>query len=508
MTRRVCAIGAMALFLAGCAGDIGGGGDDDGPPPPPDIEAVDVPSDVDVVMGSGFCVALEAGEVLRSVSPEGHAWLLRSAGGGMTDLRVLDPLDEASEASTVVDELELAEVAAVNALSQVDAAALADDGLWRIDDLARIQLAPPEGFSSSAELCGDPITNGALLFGGQLVERRDDAQWWGWDPGVTGEAAPTVMLRHQGECTGRDDNLWLTSPDGTLWRVEPATVYRPVKFEALKAAAVTSTTVPGSDVLLGVVDGDQLWVGPDEWQLWSFPDGAPQHLTAAQGQLLAISGSRLLRYDGATWTELALPSEIDVASVEAIAPHDGGAWLLSGGELCHVATGPLVQVEGLRPYQRSKELDFDFQLASDDPSATLAASIDGEVIDLTLDDETQRMAGNARLDEVGWHEIVLEAGATKRSLFVKRLPEEERSWVTDIQPIYEAHCAGADCHVEGGSSTAPDLSTYETWTTLSDQIRLRVVNAKTMPPAANQGPDWGDEQVTIIAQWLEGGMAP
>ncbi|MCA9625568.1 MAG: cytochrome c, partial [Myxococcales bacterium] len=431
-------------------------------------------------------------------SPEGHAWLV-AQNGVASDLRVLDPFDPSAETT---DSLELGSLSRLQAWSEMDAAAIADDSLWQIDHMARVQLAPPTGFSADAELCGDPTTNGALLYGGELVERREDDQWWGWNPGTTGNAAPSQLLRFQGECAGPDDNVWMTSPDGTLWRVEPASVYRPVRFEGYRSAAITSAS--GSEVMIGVLAEDRLWAGASEWQPYTFDRGTPELVSAAGGALWTVVDDHLLRFDGTTWNEIGLPD--GASGIDGVEAHAGGAWLTAGDQVCHVALGPMLRVTGIRPYLRSKELDYTFTVASDDAGATISASLDGE--SLTLSDDGVSVTGKARLDEVGWHELVVAAGETERSIFVKRIPEEIRSWAEDVEPIYQANCTGSDCHVAGGSATAPDLSTYETWTALAAKIRTRVVVAKTMPPTANQGPDWGEEQVAIIAQWLEGGMAP
>lgn len=500
------AAATVACALPACQGNIGGPGDD-GAPPPPDVTPQAVPESPELIEGQGFCVPLESGESLASASPEGHGWLVASS-GSTTQIRVLDAFDSAA---ATVEEVDLANVETLVAWSDMDAAVLADDGIWRLEALARVQLAPPEGFAMPAALCGDPGTNGALLSSGTLFERRDDALWWGWDPGVTGEAIPTGLLRLEGDCQGTDDVTWMTSPDGTLWQVEPAQVFRPVRFESLvdgaattrSGAALPMTMLPTT--MLAMLETDQLWVGPEPWELWTFPGGAPSEVHASGGALWMVSGGQLLRYDGSAWHQIG--HELGV--IEAMAPHPGGIWLQGTTDVCHVATDTMLRVQGIRPHTRSKELDYPFEVRASEPGATVLASLDGEDVPLTADPDTGWLEGKARLDDVGWHELVLTAGGANRSIVVKRLPDVVRTWAEDVEPIYAANCASADCHQPGGSTNgAPDLSTYEAWTSLADEIRLRVVDAQTMPPASNQGPDWGDEQIAIVAQWLEGGMLP
>jgi hypothetical protein len=493
----------LCISMTGCQGSIGGNPDDSAPPPP-DVTPKDVPSNPEVLSGEGFCTPLLPGEKLLSTSPEGHAWLVSSDSGSSTTIRVLDAFDSTSEVSESVD---LAAIDYLHAWSDGDAAVLADDGLWRLEQLARVQLTPPEGFGSQAAMCGDPGTNGSILVSGKLFERRDDEQWWGWDPATSGDATPTDLLRFEGDCQGTDDILWMTSPDGTLWRVEPTQVFRPVRFDALRGGAVTAR--PGVDggnpsTMLAILDADSLWVGPDAWERWLFPGATPKQIHASGGYLWMTSGSQLLRYDGSAWNEVSHGHSGPVAQ---LAPHANGVWLVGSSEICHVAPGPMLRIDGVRPHVRSKDLDYDIAVLASDAS-DITATIAGEAIPLSLDMETGWLEGVARIDQVGWAELLLTTPTASRSLAIKRLPEQQRSWAVDIEPIYAANCTGADCHQPGATTGPPDLSTYEAWTTLSTQIRTRVVDAMNMPPAANQGPDWGDEQVAIIADWLEGGLLP
>ena len=169
----------VAALALSCTGEIGGSG---GPAPPPDVEPKQVPQSLEVIVGQGFCIDMASGEKLVSVSPEGHAWLVAEQSQTST-LRVLDAFDQSNVLS---DEIELTQIRRVQAWSQTDAAIITEDGLWRLEDLARVQLSPPQGFTSTAGFCGDPGTNGSLLCSGKLYERREDDQWWAWTPGAGG----------------------------------------------------------------------------------------------------------------------------------------------------------------------------------------------------------------------------------------------------------------------------------------------------------------------------------
>jgi hypothetical protein len=340
-----------------------------------------------------------------------------------------------------------------------------------------------------------------LLSGGKLFERRSNG-WWVWDPGVAGAGAPSSVLRFDGECQAVDNLMWLTSADGTLWRIEPSRVSRPVKFEALDDAVVT-------DGMLAVLEPDRLWIGPDSWQSWLFPGPMPKELSASGGFLWMASGDQLLRFDGDIFVEVAHGLE---ESIARIAAHSGGVWVEGKSSLCHQATAPMVRAEGVRPYVRSIEFDYPFALLPSVAAMDVTATLDGEAVVLELDTETGWLQGQARLDQVGWHSLELEVqGSGKvgsRSILLKRLPESELSWQSDIAPIYQQHCSGAECHKPGSSSEAPDLSSYDAWLVRSEKIRERVVETKTMPPPSSVSADWGDDRIEAISQWLEGGMLP
>jgi hypothetical protein len=458
------------------------------------VEPKDVPASPEVVSSTATCSARRPGEVLLSVSPEGHAWLV--VPGAPNSVRVLDPFEAAM--TETIEDVDVPALLDAQAWSASDAALVAEDGIWRLEEFARVSMTPPTGFELPASLCGDPGTNGVLVSAGMVFERRADQNWWGWDPGVAGDGAPAGVVRFDGECQSADDITWLTARDGTLYRVEPAQFSRPVRFASFAGAAAT-------EGMLAILETDRLWVGPDAWQSWIFPGPVPAEVSASGGRLWMMSGTQLLSFDGATWIEVTHGVS---GAVERVAAHAGGAWLVGADAICHQAMGPMLRVEGLRPFSRSAELDHSIRVRASDATMSVAADVDGAAIDLALDPETGWLEGDVRLGEVGWHTIGLSSAdaSAHRSILVKRLPETVRSWATDVEPIYQASCAGGLCH--GGSSDAPNLATVDAWRDKSAAIRTRVVEARTMPPPASAGPDWGDDDVEIIREWLEGGMLP
>jgi hypothetical protein len=294
--------------------------------------------------------------------------------------------------------------------------------------------------------------------------------------------------------------MWLAAADGTLFQVAGSQFTRPVRFASLVDLA-------GSEGMLAVLESDRLWIGPDSWQAWVFPGRTvPTALSASHGGVWMSSGSELLRFDGATWVAIEHTLE---GSFERVAAHAGGAWIADDETICHVELGPTLRVEGVRPFARDVVSEYELRVRASDDELELVADVDGTPIELTLDAESGWLSGTARLETVGWHTISFASAdaSVRRELHVKRVPEVLRSWATDIEPIYQANCANSSCH-KSGSSDPPDLGSLSAWTEHADDIRKRVVEARTMPPVANVGPDWGSDDIEIIQEWLEGGMLP
>jgi len=486
--RRFFLVGVASLVA--CQGTIG---EPPEPlaPPPPNVTPKDVPVSPTVVEATSYCTTIADGESLASVSPEGHAWMTSRAGEEATTLRVLDPRGEGSE---LIDEVILTEVTAVHAYTEGDAGLVAQGGLWRLDQMARIELQAPDGFAAPAQLCGDPSLNGAMLSQGTLFEHRADDQWWSWTPDVDESQRPEALLGFDGECIGPDNVMWLTGADGSLWRVESSRVTFPINFAGLRAAVA-------SGELVAAIDGERLWVGPDSWQPWVFSGAAPTQLSAADGKVWMASGDQLLRFDGEAFVEI----EHDMNGIERIEAHAGGAWVQAGDQLCHLAPSEMIRVSGVRPYARLNEDDVGFSVAVIE-GIELMASLDGEPVTVSPDAENPGwLSVRGSIETSGWHTFTLAAGDAERRLTVKREPAEQRSWASDVEPLYQSNCTGTVCH--GTNETIPDLGTYDAWVDNAAKIQNRVVHEQDMPPETNRGPNWSEDE-KIVAQWLEGGMLP
>jgi mono/diheme cytochrome c family protein len=428
------------------------------------------------------CEPLLDGEELAAVSPEGHAWLLRS--GESTELRVLDPLGEMTSAT---HELAFSAIEQVLAWSDTEATLVADGGLFELVELDRISIVPPAGFDGSAAFCGRPSESGFVLAGGALSELRTDGLWWSWGPALEGGAVIERIAKLDGECQARDSRMWLSSSDDAVLELTATELRRHAEIEGLVDVAAT-------DAHVFALDATSLHVGPGTWQEWVFEGAAPESLQAAGGFVFMRTGEgRLLRFDGESFA--AIEPE---GSLERFLPHATGLWSTGGGEVCHHAFGSLVRLHGVRPHQRVKS-EFVSVGVETDAGAAPTLELDGEPVALT-DDEG--LLGAELELSVGWHELVARAGETTRTTWIKRLPATERSFAADIAPLYTKSCASSGCHGDGSA----DLSTADAWRERADEIRKRVVEARTMPPPANVPAGWGEDDVQIVAEWLEGGM--
>jgi hypothetical protein len=453
------------------------------PTPPPSYPPRPVPASPPSLDVTTRCEPLVDGEELAAVSPEGHAWLLRSVGS--TELRVLDPL---GEMTSTTHELAFSKIERVLAWSDTEATLVADGGLFELVALDRLAIEPPAGFAEGAALCGRPSQSGFVLTGGALSELRTDGLWWSWGPTLEGGAELERIANLDGECLAKDSRMWLSASDDAVLELTASELRRHAVFEGLVDIAAT-------DAHVFALDATSLHVGPGTWQEWVFDGTVPEALTAAGGFVTMRVGDRLLRFDGESFAAIELEAEF-----EHFLPHATGMWTTGGGEVCHHAFGPMLRLYGVRPHQRTKD-EFVNVGVETDASTTPTLELDGEPVALV--DEDGALGAEVEL-AVGWHELVVRAGETTRATWIKRLPAIERSFETDVAPLYAKSCAASGCHGDGSAA----LATADAWRDRADEIRKRVVEARTMPPPANVPAGWGDDDVQIVAEWLEGGMLP
>jgi hypothetical protein len=119
------------------------------------------------------------------------------------------------------------------------------------------------------------------------------------------------------------------------------------------------------------------------------------------------------------------------------------------------------------------------------------------------------IAGVAALADVelrdgGWHQLTIRAGGASRRLAYNLLQISDRSWATDVQPIFTASCGGGRCHGPNPGGGRVDLSTYEGWRQKASRVRERLLRGE-MPPS---GPPLDSATIDIVIDWIEGGMRP
>lgn len=490
---------ALVLLTVACGpvggvdGVLDGGSFDGGEEPkkrePPGPTIPEVPLELGVLSTTATCAPLGLGERVVAVSPEGHLWLGTSS-AATTRLRVLDGWDPTARAAF---ELPFAAIEHGQAWSSTTASFIADGALWQIRDGARTAISSPIEIAPGARVCGDLAGRALVLSGGRLIERVGD-EWFEWTGLGEVLTATASFLTRDGACIGSDDQVWLDAGGRALWKLSPTAVTE-VTDEMDGQAAMSG------DRLLIIEDG-LLRVGTDA-KKWSFARGTPRTLAAAGAYGWIVVEDALLRLFGEEFVEV---EQTMGSAIEAIHPHaSGGVWLEAANAICHLSPDSMLRVRGARNGDQREGARLHVW-ARATGSAEVTATLAGEVLaPVTAEGEWLRFESE---QDLGWSTLELQAGEGRRTLALKRLPENVRSFEADIRPIYEASCSGGSCHSPDSTSGAPDFSRYEAWTARAARLRLRVVDRQDMPPIAARNGDWGEAQIAIINEWLSGGLRP
>lgn len=239
---------------------------------------------------------------------------------------------------------------------------------------------------------------------------------------------------------------------------------------------------------------------------------------ALDGQLAVTDGATITRYDVATYAGLA------GADGRAGSASDGKARVFeatTGSETTHlvagaeqavfnaagrlvVRTADAIYMEdgqgglGLRYRAKAGALR---ELAASDVrvwaiEGTELLSIEADSVLRTTDAgvaDGVRLLGSPSGDV--W---TINDGALERFAAETGDSEDRAVWEKDVQPVYLGSCT--PCHEPGGSAGA-DLSTYGAWVVRREQIRERVVEAKTMPPT---GIEFTEAGRAAIEKWVGG----
>lgn len=477
-------------------GVLDGGGEADAMPEPDPWTVV--PAALPALASTATCTARDPGERVLAVSAEGHLWLgtstVSTTSVASTFIRVLDGWSPGAQSR---DSLPFANIASVQAWTATTASMIADGALWFIEDGDRLSISLPAVLADDATLCGDPSRR-AFVLSGDALYQRVGPEWFLWsgiDRALMGDGA---LLSRDGECAGSADRVWIVSSEVAFWSLTPASISNPALLTGGSHPALR-----GDDLL--ALFGGHLFVGPEPWREWAFEQGSARALAAAGSYAWIVAGDRLLRFDGTAFFDVAAANEI-----VALHPHaSGGLWYETASSICHVAPDPMLRVHGLRNGEERADSDFVIRAEATREDMSLVATVDGVELAASGVEADGAFVFTGALG-VGWHNVQLSApnGVAVRSLSVKKLPSIERSFAADIQPIYAASCAGSACHSPNSTAGAPDFSRYEVWLQRAVKIQERIVQKQDMPPLASRGPDWSEDQVAIINEWLNGGMKP
>jgi hypothetical protein len=445
-----------------------------------------VVADVPLLTTSTRCVALAPGARALGVSPEGHLWLGTSTTGA-TQVRVLDGWAPGVEGAY---RLAVQDLQRVQAWTATAASFIADGRLYHAVDGLRTEISVTATLSPDATLCGDPTAQAFVYSDGALFQRDEDT-WYRWS-GVEAALTPDArLLTRDGACWGMDDGVWFASADLELWQLGATELSRPARLEG------ASQPVLLNDAPLAL-RGGHLFVGPAPWTEYAFEAGPATGLAAAGDYAWLRAGQSILRFDGAAFVE--------VQGVQGdLLPHaSGGLWAVSGAEACHLAPQVMLRVDGLQGGTQREAEAFALRVQASDEAAGVEVALDGAALSPARESDGW-LVYRGRL-ALGWHALRVTAGGAARTVTVKRVPSVVRSYAADIAPIYRTHCAA--CHVPASPFGAPDLSTLEAWRALASKIHERAVVDGDMPPRASRLPEWGEDEITVIDEWLSGGLQP
>lgn len=462
------ALVAGTVSIAGC-------GDE------PAVERIGL--DVPTVAATVTCVERGTAQ-LAGVAHDGEAWLVE---GEKTTVLTADGAE--LETGWRLDDADH-----VLPTGAGTATLLIDGELWTLDDGVREFVSTPAAVGAASSLCGAPTAEHGTFVAtaGGLIERAGGV-WWQWAPSRSTAFGPLRDLaRIDGACTGPDEAVWLRGAGGELWRVAQDRT-EIVAGESVPVDAVA--IVPGEGA--AVLSAGALMIGPP-WHDVVFDAGPVTAIASGDGRLWTVAGGRTYTRTDGEWAEVTGLSAVPAALFpDAV----GGAWFDAGTQVCRAAVAPAIQVAGLTPFE--PRLDPTAQLRVTPPTDVAEVTIerDGAVV-ATASVVEGVAAASVELGDGGWHALTVRAGTASRLLQYNLLQISDRSWATDIEPVFTRYCAR--CHGETTAGTRGDLSTFESWRSKAGRIRERMLRGE-MPPS---GPRPDSATLEIVLDWIEGGMRP
>ena len=321
---------------------------------------------------------------------------------------------------------------------------------------------------------------GSTVFSGGVVTATDGS--------VKGWTAASVIPAADGNGT------WIAGIDGAgqVLRLRGGTYFEPVSdLYGLEAEVVLGVAALGGAGVAFALDG-QLAV-TDGMTITRYDVETYAGVAGADGRVGSASEGKARIFEAASASELSHElSGAEQATFDA------------AGKLV-VRTADAIYAEdeqgnlGLRYRAKSGALR---ELAASDVRVWVVEGT--ELLSIEVDSvlrtagagisETARLVGSPTGDV--WS---IDGGALGRFAAETGDSEDRGVWEKDVQPVYLGSCT--PCHEPGGSAGA-DLSTYGAWVARREQIKDRVVVAKTMPPT---GIEFTEEGRAAIAGWIAGG---
>ncbi|MFT5354768.1 MAG: hypothetical protein ACI9KE_001976, partial [Polyangiales bacterium] len=401
-------------------------------------------------------------------------------------------------------------IEALSPWSAVAAIASTDGGFWRLDPEGPVFVYVPEEIRGAHVFCGDPGRDGQVAVANDsgLFERQA-GEWFSVSPSEDMRFGSVDWVSDiDGACHSRRGAVWISDRVGS----ERQNLYR------VDGTSLTTYELPAGtsgDPLVGagyiaVPTGNRLLfsseLGPllSDWTVVEFAAGTIDAAASAGQSIWVEVGEHLYRYDGDAWTEVELELEGDVVAIHAHAA--GGAWIETDDQVCHVASGNIIRVRGLRPFEVFFNPTSDLLIQTPHlGSPNISVTIDGGEPRLGSDGEGGTLFDDLMMGQPGWHTLNVRLSDEPQRSIEYRVVAGDVSFNRDVAPVATEFCATAACHDGGDEAESIPLLTFEHWVDAAFQINERVGRG-SMPQDA---PDaWTPSHATTLVDWVQGGRQP
>lgn len=481
------------VLLSACADDPVV--DREPPPVPPSV--VENPPSVELVMD---CREHGEGEVVGT-SPDGDLWFLD---GENVRIVTSDGLE-----ATFVHQVP-GTIDSLSPWSSVTAIASTDGGFWRLDPEGPVFVYVPEEIRGAHVFCGDPDRDGQVAVANSTgLYERQAGEWFSVSPSEDMRFEDVDWVSEiDGACHGRGGAIWISDRAGaerrSLYRVDGTslTTYElPAGTSGDPLVGAEFIAVPAGDRLLFASEFGPLLT---DWTAVEFAAGNIDAAASAGESIWVSVGAHLYRYDGDAWTEVESDFEGDVVAVHAHAA--GGAWIETEDQVCHIASGDIIRVRGLRPFEVFFSPTSDLLVQTPHlGSPSISVTIDGGEARPGSEVESGTLFDDLMMGRPGWHILNVRLDDEPQRSIEYRVVAGDVSFNRDVAPVAAQFCATPACHGGGDEAESIPLRTFEQWVDAAFQINERVGRG-TMPQDA---PDaWMPSHATTLVDWVQGGRQP